>query len=45
MGSDDEEGKQIEESKNAEGAGGEEAFEGDVFNQEQNNDLIDDATE
>ena len=43
MGSDDEEGKQIEESKK--GEGNEEAFEGDVFNQEQNNDLIDDATE
>ena len=32
MGSDDEEGKQIEESKK--GEGNEEAFEGDVFNQE-----------
>ena len=41
MGSDDE--KQIEENKA--GEGNEEAFEGDVFNQEQNNDLIDDATE
>lgn len=41
MGSDDE--KQIEENKT--GEGNEEEIEGDVFNQEQNNDLIDDATE
>jgi len=42
MGSGDEAEKLDEEEKNA---GGEEAFEGDVFNQEQNNDLIDDAAE
>ena len=45
MGSDNEaERLDEEEAKNA-AAAGEEAFEGDVFNQEQNNDLIDDAAE